>query len=66
MSQVHNIISVTFCRAIDFISISPLAGDEVAKLELLEGTCRAAQDKFKHKKRGVKQMEEDMKVWRHG
>ena len=37
-------------------------GEEVAELEALEGQYRAAQDKFKHKKREVHQMESDMQV----
>ena len=40
----------------------PCLGDEVAQLEVLEGQCRAAQDKFKNKRRSVRQMEEDMQV----
>ena len=32
------------------------------KVVVLEGQWRAAQDKFKHKKRSVRQVEEDLQV----
>ena len=37
-------------------------GDEMNQLEALEGQWRAAQDKFKHKRQTVRQVEEDMQV----
>ena len=38
----------------------------MSELEALEGQWRAAQDKFKHKRRTVRQVEEDMQVWDEG
>jgi hypothetical protein len=34
----------------------------MAQLEIFEGQWRAAQDRYKHKKRAAQQMESDMKV----
>lgn len=37
-------------------------GDDVGKLEQLEGQYRAALDKFKHKKKNARQLEGDLQV----
>ena len=39
-----------------------LLGEQVGELETLEGQWRAALDKHKHRKRHVKQLEEDLQV----
>lgn len=45
-----------------YLPPSPHTGEEVAKVDTLDGQWRAAQDKLKHKKRDVQQMEADMQV----
>ena len=41
-----------------------VSGEEIGQLETLDGQWRAALDKHKHRKRHVKQLEDDLKV--HG
>ena len=41
------------------------AGEEVGRLEVLEGQWRAALNKYRNKKKQVRQFGEDMQVSKH-
>ena len=62
LSKVEKSGTSHFNHSSRCLSLVGTSGEELADLETLEGQYRAAQDKFKHRKRAVQQMESDMQV----
>ncbi len=49
-------------QSLDCPILCPCTGEEMAQLETLEGQWRAALDKSKHKKKQVKQLQDELQV----
>ena len=61
-THIHTHTFIMFVCVCGSVCVCVCVGEDVERVEVLEGQWRAALNKHRHKKKQVRQLEEDMQV----